>query len=235
MGCFLRARSLSLFLPIALFLSQGQAGTSSLADQDSVTSASARSMSTTPPHQESPPATELAAGGGHTSTVQASAQGYFSWAYSALSPKLAAVATMASQSVTRAQASRPLPEPPADLYPNRRRSSSSTASTSKESSSAFGFSGANIFGISSSSAASTAQSRSADRPTGWVAGGSNSGSGMEMDSHATLRNRKISLYDDYEVNSDSKPYKVSHSAHSSESSWSSFTGHASPHSPAGDY
>ncbi|KAF9349683.1 hypothetical protein BGX34_001653, partial [Mortierella sp. NVP85] len=184
--------------------------------------------------ESTPPATDVAAGG-HTTAAQAAqaAQGYFTWAYSALSPKLAAVATMASQSVSRVQVSRPLSEPPADLYSNRRRSSSSTASTSREasSSSAFGFGGGNIFGISSSSAASTAAVRS--RPTGWASGGGNDGN-MEIDSHASLRNRKISLYDDYEVN-DSKPHTVSHSAHSSESSWSSFTGHPSPHSPAGDY
>jgi len=196
-----------------------------------MTSASAGNVPVTPQQESTPPASDVAAGG-HTTAAQA-AQGYFSWAYSALSPKLAAVATMASQSVSRAQASRPLPEPPVDLYSNRRRSSSSTASTSKEasSSSAFGFGGANIFGISSSSSASTPAARS--RPAGWAPGGGNDGN-MEIDSHASLRNRKISLYDDYEGN-DSKPYTVGHSAHSSESSWSSFTGHPSPHSPAGDY
>ncbi|KAF9973613.1 hypothetical protein BGZ73_003135 [Actinomortierella ambigua] len=46
----------------------------------------------------------------------AGGSGYFSWAYSMVSPKLSAVATMASQKVSRQLPSRPLPRPPINLY-----------------------------------------------------------------------------------------------------------------------
>ncbi|KAG0269248.1 hypothetical protein DFQ27_004310 [Actinomortierella ambigua] len=46
----------------------------------------------------------------------AGAPGYLSWAYNMVSPKLTAVATMASQKVSSQLPSRPLPRPPINLY-----------------------------------------------------------------------------------------------------------------------
>ncbi|KAG0227486.1 hypothetical protein BGW42_002921 [Actinomortierella wolfii] len=54
--------------------------------------------------------------GGSQPVPATGAQGYFSWAYSMVSPKLTAVATMASQTVSRQLPSRPLPRPPVNLY-----------------------------------------------------------------------------------------------------------------------
>ncbi|KAG0227456.1 hypothetical protein BGW41_003815 [Actinomortierella wolfii] len=67
--------------------------------------------------------------GGSQPAPATGAQSYFSWAYSMVSPKLTAVATMASQTVSRQLPSRPLPRPPVNLY-NSATSESDTSSQS---------------------------------------------------------------------------------------------------------
>ncbi|ORZ28139.1 hypothetical protein BCR41DRAFT_67509 [Lobosporangium transversale] len=123
-----------------------------------------------------------------------SAQGYFSWAYHALSPKLAAVASMAasssvpSVSLLDKGSARPLPVPPVDLYANRTPSTGSASSSSSNS--------------------DESKKTELDQLT------SRLNRAAELSS---LRNRKISLYDDENNNSGSETSSVNHSAHTSES------------------
>ncbi|KAF9957127.1 hypothetical protein BGZ65_002240 [Modicella reniformis] len=181
---------------------QSQGDASLLVDKDDVTTASSHSAS-----PQDSPTREVATDS--IPNAQTSVQGYFSWAYHALSPKLAAVATMASQSVSRSHVSHPLPELPMDLYTNK---NPSTDSTTSGDSSASRYGGINIFGINSSAAVSTTSTTEPDR--------SSSRSDRAADHSSSLRNRMISLYDDYEI-IEPQPYSVNHSAHASENSWSS--------------
>ncbi|KAF9274602.1 receptor accessory protein 4 [Mortierella alpina] len=115
------------------------------------------------------------------------AHGYLSWAYNVMSPKLAAVATMASESIVRQMPARPLPQPPVNLYAAR-TSSSGSASSSREPS----VSGQadNALGIHSTSASPTERAQLEQLSSRLDAAAQSSA----LDS-GSLRNRKISLYE----------------------------------------
>ncbi|KAG0283509.1 receptor accessory protein 4 [Linnemannia gamsii] len=152
-------------------------------------------------------------------------RGVFAWAYSVVSPKLNAVATMASDTVSRNIPSRPLPQPPVNLYNERTQS---TGSTSSRDSSASGNID-NILGIIGAVAATKATNSSPSTEK------------MELDqlasrlnraAHATgtdspgpgssLRNRKISLYED--VSSEDDASSTTTRQHTAENSWSGYSG-----------
>ncbi|KAF9433270.1 receptor accessory protein 4 [Entomortierella beljakovae] len=109
---------------------------------------------------------------------------YFSKAFQALSPKLAAVATMATGANRQLPAiGRPLPVPPVNLYGSRGSSREPSTSGYDE----------NILGIctpASSTSISASDKKELDRLSSRLDKAANaSGNG-------SLRNRKISLYDD---------------------------------------
>ncbi|KAI1314610.1 receptor accessory protein 4 [Mortierella claussenii] len=216
--------------------SQNQAGTSSLTDQgkdyhpttqsaSGVSSLGAASSYPVPPQD--------------VTTESAPTQSYLSWAYHALPPKLAAVATMATERATRHIPARPLAVSPVNLYSIMTPSTSSNL-PSREPATA---GNENNVGISSSSTLSVGTraeleqlssrlSRAAETTGVDTAGGTSSSS---------LRNRKISLYEDETSPAESEASSANHSTQASDShtssgrSWSSyassFGGSAPAHTP----
>ncbi|KAG0040617.1 receptor accessory protein 4 [Podila clonocystis] len=158
-------------------------------------------------------------------------QGYFSWAYNVVSPKLSAVATMASQHITRQVPARPLPHPPVNLYAARTAPSSSTSRDGSISTTL----GDNAFGITSSGSdpSSATLSSAAEKiifdqlssrlnNAAQSTGVGTSGTGVSM------RHRKISLYEDYDSDDSPAPHasapssSSSASGHAKDSSWRSY-------------
>ncbi|KAF9962446.1 receptor accessory protein 4 [Mortierella alpina] len=127
--------------------------------------------------------------GAHPSdaTHPSAAHGYLSWAYHVMSPKLAAVATMASESIVRQMPTRPLPQPPVNLYAARTSSSGSTSSSREPSISG---QADNALGIHSASVSPTERAQLEQLSSRLNAAAQSSA----VDS-GSLRNRKISLYE----------------------------------------
>lgn len=156
-------------------------------------------------------------------------KGYFSWAYNVVSPKLSAVATMASQSISRQIPARPLPQPPVNLYAARTASSSSTSRDGSISTTL----GDNALGItnarsdpSSAALSSAAEKIIFDQLSSRLNKASQSIEVGAPGAAGSMRHRKISLYDD---NSDESPVPAhvpasspSTSVHAKDSSWSSY-------------
>ena len=147
-------------------------------------------------------------------------QGYFSWAYSVVSPKLAAVATMASERVVRQIPSRPLPQPPVNLYTERTQSSGSTSSRDSPVSGNVD----NILGIINTVSASSSpytEKTELDQLTARLNRASHSTGIDSTGAGGSLRNRKISLYeDDPSESDDASPA----GRHTQDSSWSGYAG-----------
>lgn len=153
-------------------------------------------------------------------------QGYFSWAYNVVSPKLSAVATMASQSISRQIPARPLPQPPVNLYSNRTTSSSSTSGDGSISTTL----GNNALGIttagsdpSSATLPSAAEKIILDQLSSRLNKASQSTGVGAPGAEGSMRHRKISLYDD-DVDESPEPAHVpasssSTSVHAKDSSW----------------
>ncbi len=120
-------------------------------------------------------------------THPAAAHGYLSWAYNVMSPKLAAVATLASETIVRQMPARPLPQPPVNLYAAR-PSSSGSASSSREPS----ISGQtdNALGIHSTSVSPTERAELEQ-----LSSRLNAAAQSSAVNPGSLRNRKISLYE----------------------------------------
>ncbi|KAF9920656.1 receptor accessory protein 4 [Linnemannia zychae] len=149
-------------------------------------------------------------------------QGYFSWAYSVMSPKLAAMATMASDTVARKIPARPLPQPPVNLYSQR---SQSTGSNSSQDSSISSANADNILGIigvtaAAASSASTLSSEKTELDQLTIRLNKAAQSTGYESSRGSLRNRKISLYEDGPTEEEVSPTPTDH--HKAESSWSSY-------------
>ncbi|KFH73386.1 hypothetical protein MVEG_00602 [Podila verticillata NRRL 6337] len=156
-------------------------------------------------------------------------QGYFSWAYNVVSPKLSAVATMASQSISRQIPARPLPQPPVNLYSNRTASSSSTSRDGSISTTL----GDNAFGITtagsdpgSATLSSAAEKIIFNQLSSRLNKASQSTGVGAPGAEGSMRHRKISLYDD-DVDESPVPAHVpasssSTSVHAKDSSWSSY-------------
>ncbi|KAF9902362.1 receptor accessory protein 4 [Linnemannia zychae] len=151
-----------------------------------------------------------------TSGLQPPVQNYFSWAYSVVSPKLTAVATMASESVVRNIPSRPLPQPPVSLYNERTQSTGSTSSRD----SSIGGNVDNIFGIASAASTPSADKSDLGHLTSRLNKAALS-TGIDS-TGGSLRNRKISLYDDEPSGDDASP--PTSGQHSADNSWSSYSG-----------
>ncbi|KAG0100587.1 receptor accessory protein 4 [Podila epicladia] len=181
-----------------------------------------------PTHEStSSQARNMGAGQQHQELQGQQSQGYFSWAYNAVSPKLSAVATMASQHITRQTPSRPLPQPPVNLYAARTAPSSSTSRDGSISTTL----GDNAFGITSSGSdprsatlSSTTEKVIFDQLSSRLNKAAQStGVGMS----GSMRHRKISLYDDYEsddspVPETSAPSSSSAGGHTKDRSWRSY-------------
>ncbi|KAF9348104.1 hypothetical protein BGX26_000443 [Mortierella sp. AD094] len=166
--------------------SLNQTGASSLAEDKSAASFSAQSASVT---SEATTARET------TNTNASSSQAYLSWAYHALSPKLAAVATMASEAAHRQMPAvgRPLPVPPVNLYANRRPSTDSTSSREPSVSG----NGENIFGITTTTSNSISPSEKAElEQLRSRLNRASESTGSNPPGSGSLRYRKISLYED---------------------------------------
>ncbi|KAF9112339.1 receptor accessory protein 4 [Mortierella sp. AM989] len=179
MGMQYIKRAIQLIQNLALDLykkSLNQAGASSLAEDKGPAAYSAQSAPTS--SGNTTPRDAMDSNPPHSST-----QTYFSWAYHALSPKLAAVATMATEAASRQMPARPLPVPPVNLYATRRSSTDSTSSSREPSVSGHS---ENIFGISSAVPSSVSPSEKAKLEQ----------LSSRLDSSNSLRNRKISLYED---------------------------------------
>ncbi|KAG0275165.1 receptor accessory protein 4 [Linnemannia exigua] len=150
-----------------------------------------------------------------TSDLRPSGQGYFSWAYSVVSPKLAAVATMASETVSREIPSRPLPQPPINLYNERTQT---TGSASSRDSSVSG-NVDNILGIISAASTIPAENSELEQLTSRLNRAAAHSSGVGS-TGGSLRNRKISLYDDEPSEDNASPATTGQ--HTAENSWSSY-------------
>ncbi|KAG0328746.1 receptor accessory protein 4 [Dissophora globulifera] len=196
MGMQYIKQAVQMIQNLAFDMYKKSAGTSSLTDKDN--SASVRSSQGTTdtyaPHHGAPTPGEPT----QTEAASSAAQGYLSWAYHALSPKFAAVATMASETASRHVPSRPLPVPPVNLYGNR---TPSAGSTSSRDSSVSGYS-ENILGINNSmTAASSSMSASDKAELERLSSRLNraaelTGASSDAERYSSLRNRKISLYED---------------------------------------
>lgn len=150
-------------------------------------------------------------------------QGVFSWAYAVVSPTLVAVATMASDTVSRNIPSRPLPQPPVNLYNERTQS---TGSTSSRDSSISGNNVDNILGIIGAAAASAAKNSNSpstektelDQLTSRLNRAAHSTGIDSPGGGRSLRSRKISLYEDGFSEDDASPATTRQ--HTAENSWS---------------
>ncbi|KAF9994502.1 receptor accessory protein 4 [Entomortierella chlamydospora] len=152
--------------------SLNQTGTSSVAEDKSAASLTAQSASVT---------SEATTAGETTNTNASSTQTYFSWAYHALSPKLSAVATMASEAALRQMPA--VGRPPV--------SGSSTDSTSSKEP-PVSVNGESIFGIATTTSDSISPSEKAELEQ--LRYRLNKAS--ESTGSGSLRYRKISLYED---------------------------------------
>ncbi|KAF9142289.1 receptor accessory protein 4 [Linnemannia schmuckeri] len=156
-------------------------------------------------------------------------QGAFSWAYAVVSPKLLAVATMASDTVSRNIPSRPLPQPLVNLYNERTQS---TGSTSSRDSSSSGNNVDNILGILGTAAATAAaaSAKNLNSPSAEKTELDQLTSRLNRAAYTTgfdspgssLRNRKISLYEDGSSEDDASPTITRQ--HTAENSWSGYPG-----------
>ncbi|KAG0375215.1 receptor accessory protein 4 [Mortierella sp. AD032] len=150
-----------------------------------------------------------------TSGLQPSGKGYFSWAYSVVSPKLTAVATLATEKVSHKFPSRPLPQPPVNLYNERTQS---TGSASSRDSSVSG-NVDNILGIISAANTIAAEKSELEQLTSRLNRATAHSTGVDS-TGGSLRNRKISLYDDEPSEDHASPATTGQ--HTAESSWSSY-------------
>ncbi|KAF9209825.1 receptor accessory protein 4 [Haplosporangium sp. Z 27] len=141
--------------------------------------------------------------------THSSARAYFSWAYHALSPKLAAAATMATEAASRQMSAvgRPLPVPSVNLYAARR---SSTDSTSSKEPSIYGHSEKKIE-VTTTAANSISPSEKAEleRLSSRLSKAADSTSSNFQPGSGSLRNRKISLYED--ENGEDSPFATTNS------------------------
>ncbi|KAF9124635.1 receptor accessory protein 4 [Mortierella sp. 14UC] len=154
----------------------------------------------------------------HESTsLQPPERGYFSWVYSVMSPKLTTVATMASETVVRNIPSRPLPQPLVNLYNERTQSTGSTSS--RDSSTAGNVD--NILGIISAASTPSADKSDLDNLTSRLNRAAAHSTGFDS-TGGSLRNRKISLYDDEPSEDDASPSTTGQ--HTADNSWSSYAG-----------
>ncbi|KAI8596026.1 TB2/DP1, HVA22 family-domain-containing protein [Dissophora ornata] len=228
MGMQYFKQAIQIIQNLALDFYKKSAGSSSLVNNDAAASArSAPSNNPGAPHgTPTPVSTTVPDASG------SSLQGHISWAYHALLPRLAAAATMASETVSHQIPTRPLPVPPVNLYGAR---SSSTGSTSSRESSVSGYN-ENFLGISSTTvpgSVSATERAELERLSSRLNRAAES-TGAAVDStgqYNSLRNRKISLYEDENTEQQQQqeqPSSVNHSAHGSESSW---TSHAGPGGP----
>ncbi|KAF9574697.1 hypothetical protein EC968_005701 [Mortierella alpina] len=163
--------------------SQNQGATSSLSANSSNPSDRSAPSNSAFQHEHSDPAAPHHPDGSQPSA----AHGYLSWAYHVMSPKLAAAATMASETIARQMPARPLPQPPVNLYEARTSSSGSTSSSREPS-----ISGQpdNALGIHSTSVSPTERARLEQLSSRLDAAAHSSSM-----SSGSLRNRKISLYE----------------------------------------
>ncbi|KAF9082049.1 receptor accessory protein 4 [Mortierella sp. AD031] len=158
--------------------------------------------------------------GDPTQGLRPRGKGYFSWAYSVVSPKLTAVATMASERVVHQAPSRPLPQPPVNL--NRERTQSSGSTSSRDSSVSGNVD--NILGIISAVSASSSpytEKTELDQLTARLNRAAHSTGINSTGGGGSLRSRKISLYeDDPSESDDASPA----GQHTQDSSWSGYAG-----------
>ncbi|KAF9982121.1 receptor accessory protein 4 [Mortierella antarctica] len=115
------------------------------------------------------------------------AHGYISWAYHVMSPKLAAAATMASETIARQMPARPLPQPPVNLYAARTSSLGSTSSSREPSISG---QADNALGIHSTTVSPTERAQLEQ-----LSSRLNAAAQSSAVESGSLRNRKISLYE----------------------------------------
>lgn len=177
-----------------------------------------------PPPSYTPTATRDSTDG---SNVRPPKQGAFSWAYAVVSPKLLAVATIASDTVSRNIPSRPLPQPPVNLYNERTQS---TGSTSSRDSSTSGNNVDNLLGIIGAAAATAA--KNSNSPSTEKTELDQLTSRLNRAAHSTgidspgggrpLRSRKINLYEDSFSEDDAS--STTTRQHTAESSWSGYSG-----------
>ncbi|KAF9183107.1 hypothetical protein BGZ50_004441 [Haplosporangium sp. Z 11] len=208
--------------------SQNQTSVSSLTEKDASTDRSVP-YDTVPQHDAtSHPATD-------SNVVHPPAQGYFSWAYHVVSPKLAAAATMASEKIAHRIPARPLPRPPINLYNAKSGSPSSTASSESSSSHGSSHSGhtENMLGIRTTSVSTTERSQ-LELLTSRLDRASQSTAVESANQTGHLRNRKISLYEDEEMEDSTSTTSAASGGHVSGSSWASYTGLTRP-TPSSSY
>ena len=144
-----------------------------------------------------------------------------------MSPKLLAVATMASDTVSRNIPLRPLPQPPVNLYSERTQS---TGSTSSHDYSLSNNNVDNILGIVGTAAASAAKNLSSpsaekvelDQLTSRLNRAAHSTGIDSPGGGQSLRSRKISLYEDGVSEDDASPAATRQ--HTAENSWSGYSG-----------
>lgn len=155
-----------------------------------------------------------------------------------MSPKLAAVATMASETISRHIPARPLPQPPVNLYETRAQSSGSSSSSHSVSAQTN-----NMLGITETlppqvKAGMERLQERLDRAAASTTGVDTA----SIASTGSLRNRKISLYDyDSEeslltpspapANPATAP-PAPHSRQASDNSWGSYIGLQRPSAPS---
>lgn len=182
-----------------------------------------------PTHEStSSQARSVGAGQQHEERQGQQSKGYFSWAYNVVSPKFSAVATMASQHITRQIPARPLPQPPVSLYDARTAPSSSTSRDGSISTTL----GDNAFGITGSGSDPSSATRSSaaekiifDQLSSRL---NKAAQSTGVGTSESMRHRKISLYDDYDSEDSPMPQASAPSSSSSagghvkDSSWRSF-------------
>ncbi|KAF9330568.1 receptor accessory protein 4 [Podila minutissima] len=182
-----------------------------------------------PTHEStSSQAGSVGAGQQHEERQGHQSKGYFSWAYNVVSPKFSAVATMASQHITRQIPARPLPQPPVNLYDARTAPSSSTSRDGSISTTL----GDNAFGITSSGSdpnSATLSSAAEKIIFGQLSSRLNKAAqSTGVGTSGSMRHRKISLYDDYDSEDSLMPQASAPSSssstdgHAKDSSWRNF-------------
>ncbi|KAG0255333.1 hypothetical protein BG011_005196 [Mortierella polycephala] len=192
--------------------SQSQAGVSSMTDKDSSTDRSVP-YDTVPQHDTtSHPATD-------PNIMHPPAQGYFSWAYHVVSPKLAAAAIMASEKIAQRIPARPLPQTPVNLYSARATSPSPTTSTDSSSSHESSHSShtENMLGIRTTSVSTTERSQ-LELLSSRLDRASQSTAVESTKQTGPLRYRKISLYEDEEMEDNTPTTSAASGGHVSERS-----------------
>ncbi|KAF9422897.1 hypothetical protein BGZ94_008462 [Podila epigama] len=181
----------------------------------------------------------------HGQGTEQESKGYLAWAINAVSPKLTAVATMASQSISRQIPPRPLPKPPVNLYGTVKKTSSSSSQGGMKGTDH----GADAFGISS--AANGPDRFEADgfgdsvdkslyeQLTSRLNKAAQSTGAHPSGATASARHRKISLYEDDNEDASYTPRGAEHqssaSGHAKDTSWGGYATGFERHSSSLDH